>query len=273
MKTVFIGFSNYRFILSICILILLGILIIPIVAFTAFHLYLVSQGRTTNEQVKRKYPPHQNAFTDGFFKNFLNIFCRSASPQWKAPSKKRYNVELFEKMAYERRRIQSNGQLTKKRPKTTQNAVKRKEPKEEMKPVVKPIEIPKEQPTSSSSSSSSESISSNSPRSSVSSSSGIDPIKSDQQPLRRSLSIMSISSRYSLDNIDETEEYIVDVHGRRQRPMPPTPLESSTIHEEHVDSISVRADSYRRAHSLQSFAFDYPTKTPLRKPKQYEIAV
>lgn len=145
MKTIFIGFSNYRFILSICILILLGILIIPIVAFTGFHLYLVSQGRTTNEQVKRKYGPHQNAFTDGFFKNFLNVFCRSASPQWKSPSKKRYNVKEFQKMAYGKRRIQSNGQSARKIAKTTQNDVKQKKVEEKVKPVVKPIEIPTEQ--------------------------------------------------------------------------------------------------------------------------------
>ena len=83
---------------------------------------------------------------------------------------------------------------------------------------------------------------------------------------------MSLSSRYSNDNIDESEEYIVDVHGQRQRPMPPTPIEYST-NDDQLETISIRADSYRKAHQLSSFAFEYPTKTTRTKLKQYEIPV
>lgn len=109
---------------------------------------------------------------------------------------------------------------------------------------------------------------------------------------------MSLSSRYSYDNIDENEEYIVDIHGRRQRPLPPTPIDYlshskplETQPEGQADTVSttsaltLRTESYRQAHPLQSFAFDYPkqsrnaqpastSKTQANGPrKQYEISV
>jgi hypothetical protein len=116
--------------------------------------------------------------------------------------------------------------------------------------------------------------------------------------MRRSLSNMSLSSRYSYDNIDENEEYIFDVHGRRQRPLPPTPIEYYSNNKptkrmnndvqgdttSTTSAITLRTESYRQAHPLQSFAFDYP-KQPLISQslsnkdhqngsnKQYEISV
>jgi hypothetical protein len=112
---------------------------------------------------------------------------------------------------------------------------------------------------------------------------------------------MSLSSRYSYDNIDENEEYIYDVHGHRRRPLPVTPIDylSNTKQTKRMNiinndgqgdttsttsAITLRTESYRQAHPLQSFAFDYP-KQPLlsqsipRKDnpngpiKHYEISV
>ncbi len=89
---------------------------------------------------------------------------------------------------------------------------------------------------------------------------------------------MSLSSRYSYDNIDENEEYTVDIHGRRQRPVPVTPIDVySTKQSKRMNPINndaqgdtasttsamtLRTESYRQAHPLQSFAYDYP-KQPL----------
>jgi hypothetical protein len=119
--------------------------------------------------------------------------------------------------------------------------------------------------------------------------------------MRHSLSNLSLSSRYSYDNIDENEEYIFDIHGQRQRPLPPTPISyypnnkqaktmNVTNNDNQADTISttsamtLRTESYRQAHPLQSFAFDYPKQPLISQPlsrkdnpngthKQYEISV
>ncbi len=107
-KCTFVGFSDYRFIVCIILLILLAILTIPIFGLTGFHVFLIARGRTTNEQVTRKFRDQGDVFTKGFFKNFLYLFCQPLYPQLKAPIVKRYDVELFERMAYGKTRL-SNG--------------------------------------------------------------------------------------------------------------------------------------------------------------------
>ncbi len=99
-KCSFVEYSDYRFIVSIVLLILLGLLSIPIGGLTGFHVFLVARGRTTNEQVTDKYRHQGDVFTKGFVKNFAYLFCQSTYPRLKPPQIKRYNVELFEKMAY-----------------------------------------------------------------------------------------------------------------------------------------------------------------------------
>jgi len=103
-----IGFSDYRFIVSIILLILLGLLSIPIGGLTGFHVFLIVRGRTTNEQVTGKFHHQGDAFTKGFFTNIIYLFCQPLYPQLKSPEIKRYNVEIFEKMAYGNNRL-SNG--------------------------------------------------------------------------------------------------------------------------------------------------------------------
>jgi hypothetical protein len=109
---------------------------------------------------------------------------------------------------------------------------------------------------------------------------------------------MSLSSRYSYDNINENEDYVFDIHGRRQRPLPSTPIDyltnnnkqTSRMNDAQGDTASttsamtLRTESYRQAHPLQTFAYDYP-KQPLISQstskkdhqngpkKQYEISV
>lgn len=99
-KTTFVGFSDYRFILCIVLLLLLGLMAIPIGGLTGFHIYLISQGRTTNEQVTGKYRIQNDVFNRGCWKNFCQALCQPLYPQLKRPKVKRYNVDVFEEMAY-----------------------------------------------------------------------------------------------------------------------------------------------------------------------------
>lgn len=119
-KSQFIGFSDYRFILCIVLLILLGLFAIPIGGLTGFHIYLISQGRTTNEQVTGKYRIQNDLFNQGCWKNCCFALCQPLYPRLKAPKVKRYDVETFEQMAYGKYRDgkqtnnhQQNGQMTK----------------------------------------------------------------------------------------------------------------------------------------------------------------
>jgi hypothetical protein len=100
LRKIFVSFSDYRFILSIVILVLVGLLFLPISGLTAFHMFLIAKGRTTNEQVTGKYHQQEDAFTDGCWKNCVNALCQPLFPQLKSPEPKRYDVELFERMAY-----------------------------------------------------------------------------------------------------------------------------------------------------------------------------
>jgi hypothetical protein len=99
-KTAFVGFSDYRFIICIILLILLGLMAIPIGGLTGFHIYLISQGRTTNEQVTGKFRIQNDIFNRGCWKNFCQALCQPLYPRLKPPKKKRYNAEVFEEMAY-----------------------------------------------------------------------------------------------------------------------------------------------------------------------------
>jgi hypothetical protein len=100
MKTTFVGFSDYRFILSLVLLVLVGLMAIPIGGLTAFHVYLITQGRTTNEQVTGKYRIQNDIFNQGCWTNVTRAFCQPLYPRLRSAKKKRYDVDLFEQMAY-----------------------------------------------------------------------------------------------------------------------------------------------------------------------------
>ncbi|CAF3709582.1 unnamed protein product [Rotaria sordida] len=281
-KTTFIGFSDYRFIICIILLLLLGLMSIPIGGLTGFHIYLICQGRTTNEQVTGKYRIQNDVFNRGCWKNCCFAICQPLYPQLKTPKKKRYNVNLFEEMAYGK----MNYELI-----NNEHDEKRKIHYEEINKLnmktniySNPIDEKVRQYNNSIPLAQQQSISS-STSTSVTSSLPFQPVKKNLihqttkpgfESIRRSLSNMSLSSRCSYDNIEENE---VDIHQ-------PLPYQTSTttnnnnnsskqlkkiymnhnsVQSDNVSTnsaITLRTDSYRQAHPLHSFAFDYP-KRPL----------
>jgi hypothetical protein len=67
---------------AICLLALNGLLIFPIGGLFAFHIVLISKGRTTNEHVTGKYKG-ASFFSRGCCPNMLHLFCGSLTPQYR----------------------------------------------------------------------------------------------------------------------------------------------------------------------------------------------
>ena len=56
-------------------------MMIPIFGLTGFHIFLVSSGRTTNEQVTKKFHGVQNPYFKGCCQAWINTLC---GPHWPA---------------------------------------------------------------------------------------------------------------------------------------------------------------------------------------------
>jgi len=67
---------------SMVIMVLTGVIFMPVVGLTAFHMYLVARGRTTNEQVTGKYRNGFNPFSQGFCRNIVIVCFGSQFPKF-----------------------------------------------------------------------------------------------------------------------------------------------------------------------------------------------
>ncbi|XP_041826112.1 palmitoyltransferase ZDHHC8B [Melanotaenia boesemani] len=71
-----------HFTVTLVVISISGLFLIPVLGLTGFHLYLVSRGRTTNEQVTGKFQGGVNPFTRGCCSNMEYLVCSPISPNY-----------------------------------------------------------------------------------------------------------------------------------------------------------------------------------------------
>ncbi|KER24768.1 hypothetical protein T265_07654 [Opisthorchis viverrini] len=87
----------YSNIICIIILVLTGLCFFPVVGLLGFHMFLISRGVTTNEQVTDKFRAHINPFNSGCPANWKQFCCAPQFPRLlnpNAPRKRRKKLWL-----------------------------------------------------------------------------------------------------------------------------------------------------------------------------------
>nr|XP_057920096.1 palmitoyltransferase ZDHHC8B isoform X2 [Doryrhamphus excisus] len=79
---------------SLVVISISGLFLLPVLGLTGFHLFLVSRGRTTNEQVTGKFHGGVNPFTRGCCNNLEYLVCSPTSPSYTARPRKKSVIHI-----------------------------------------------------------------------------------------------------------------------------------------------------------------------------------
>ncbi|KAM7539924.1 hypothetical protein Aperf_G00000033373 [Anoplocephala perfoliata] len=87
----------YTNIIAIIVMVLVGMVFLPVVSLTIFHIGILSKGMTTNEHMTKKFPAKANPFFDSCTNQWVQLFCSPGFPSLVDPNSKKQRVKL-EKM-------------------------------------------------------------------------------------------------------------------------------------------------------------------------------
>jgi len=106
--------SSPNTVLLIVLMVIDGVICIPVIGLTCFHMVLISRARTTNEQVTGKMKGGHNPFDQGCSVNFRHALCAPVWPKLIGRAGKTYDLNPDQiKMVYQaslnRVHMQTNG--------------------------------------------------------------------------------------------------------------------------------------------------------------------